>query len=179
MNIVSNKSERGSEVPTPIATSCTVACSPRITTVDGDTITTTTSFTDSDTTTVSSFVDTIHLTSTFNSADDTVYPTSTVSSFEEVSTPITEINSVATEGSACANSVIINGSVVPSETMVASPLVGIVHRACFNMATPRPILGSIAKAENRIMVVKDEAIWSHSSSHLGSSRCKYFMVSEW
>ncbi|KAH3904083.1 hypothetical protein HBI56_225250 [Parastagonospora nodorum] len=86
MNIVSNNSERGSEVPTPIATSCTMACSPRITTVDGDTITTT---------------------------------------------------------------------------------------------TPRPILGSIAKPENRIIVVKDEAIWSHSSSHLGSSRCKYFMVSEW
>ncbi|KAH4215701.1 hypothetical protein HBI75_229720 [Parastagonospora nodorum] len=170
MNIVSNKSERGSEVPTPIATSCTVACSPRITTVDGDTITTTTSFTDSDTTTVSSFVDTIHLTSTFNSADDTVYPTSTVSSFEEKSTFAHK---------ACANSVITNGSVVSSETMVASPLVGIVHRACFNMATPRPILGSIAKPENRIIVVKDEAIWSHSSSHLGSSRCKYFMVSEW
>jgi hypothetical protein len=67
MSIVSNKSERGSEVSTPTATSCTVAYSPHNTTVDGATLTMTTSFTDSDTTTASSFssfVDTIYLTST-------------------------------------------------------------------------------------------------------------------
>jgi len=87
MSVVSNKSERGSDVPTPTATSSTIAYSPRISTADGTTLTTTTSFTESDTTTVSSFADTMSLTSTFSSADNTIYPTSTFSSFEEVSTP--------------------------------------------------------------------------------------------
>jgi hypothetical protein len=87
MSMISNKSERGSDVPTPTASSSVTAHSPRIATVDGADLTATTSFGTSDADTV-------------GSPDEALSPISPMSSFEQVEEPFPDIASrTATVGS--------------------------------------------------------------------------------
>lgn len=87
MSVVSNKSDRGSDVPTLTAASSTIAHSPRIPTVDGTDLAATTSFGSSDADTV-------------DSLEEALSPVSTMSSFEQVDNPASDIKSnAATAGS--------------------------------------------------------------------------------
>jgi hypothetical protein len=87
MSVVSNKSDRGSDVPTPTEASSTVALSPRISAVAGTDLLVTTSFGDSDLVTVGSH-------------EDTISPMSTFSSFEQVNHQASDTASnVVTAGS--------------------------------------------------------------------------------
>jgi hypothetical protein len=87
VSVLSNKSERGSDVPTPTADSSVTAHSPRLAAMDGTDLAATFSFGSSDANTV-------------GSPDETLSPISTMSSFEQVDEPTSgTASNTATTGS--------------------------------------------------------------------------------